>query len=178
VLIITTKFTVPSDMALSTMAQFVTFTLPVVTLLSLTTASPAFSLPANNNPSGAKCTTFKVSVDVSLDNAAVFGYPQPLKDSFQTTGILSDVVRRDGPVEQLITGTKPLKGTYDISVTYCEPKKRCGKNGVLQILTHGIGFDGRYAFRIHCIATQLHDRLSGFVLSEYIHLRHIVFATA
>ena len=87
-----------------------------------------------------QCQNITVPVDLTAQNA-VLNVAVPASQVEVTSfvlGVLKSI--RDGP------GTPPelttISGHYELATTYCEPD--AGASSVLQILTHGIGFDRRY----------------------------------
>ncbi|KAK7757520.1 hypothetical protein SLS62_000535 [Diatrype stigma] len=90
-----------------------------------------------------QCHNITVPVSLTAQNS-VFQVPVPTNDIESTNFILNALqsTRNSG------TGTSPapvytnISGQYELATTYCEPDG--GPSRVLQVLTHGIGFDRSY----------------------------------
>lgn len=90
-----------------------------------------------------QCQNITVSVSLTAQNT-VLQVPVPMSDIESTNYILSALqsARSGGG------GTSPpavytnISGQYELAATYCEPDR--GPSRILQVLTHGIGFDRSY----------------------------------
>ncbi|CRK45030.1 hypothetical protein BN1723_006400 [Verticillium longisporum] len=121
-------FSVRVDGAVSTfiMARH-SITLSILSLAALVTAR--------------NCHDLSVSLDVSATNKA-FDLAVPTTD-IEITDIILQVTRQGGNfISDITTGETHISGNYELAATYCEPDH--GPSKVLQILTHGIGFDRHY----------------------------------
>ena len=91
--------------------------------------------------------TIKIAVPVKVTASTIVLDVPPPKDEYDLIGFVSDVTSRTAKPAMFVTGRKNITGTYDISATYCYPPPSvasvCEKNrtGVVQVLTHGLGFD-------------------------------------
>ena len=87
-----------------------------------------------------QCQNITVPVDLTVQNA-VLDVAVPISEVEVTSyilGVLKSI--RDGPASP--PELTSVSGHYELATTYCEPD--AGASSVLQILTHGIGFDRGY----------------------------------
>ena len=86
------------------------------------------------------CTNIRVPVDLSA-RQAVFDLAIPQTNSDVPDFVLN-VTRQGGNfTNDVLTGYNTTTGSYNISAQFCVPDSDNSTNPVLQILTHGIGFD-------------------------------------
>ncbi|KAK6062625.1 hypothetical protein SCUP515_13180 [Seiridium cupressi] len=85
------------------------------------------------------CKNITIPVTISAENTPV-NEPAPLTDVDVTNILLNSVKAIRDQLQS--TETVTVSGSYNLSSTLCDPES--GPSGVLQILTHGIGFDRRY----------------------------------
>ncbi len=87
------------------------------------------------------CQNIRVPVSLTAQNV-VLNIPAPTNDIEATSNVLSSL----GAIRSGGAGFTPVpanvSGDYELAATYCEPD--AGASRVLQILTHGIGFDRSY----------------------------------
>ncbi|WYZ36758.1 hypothetical protein EsH8_II_000264 [Colletotrichum jinshuiense] len=87
------------------------------------------------------CHDLTVEVTISARNG-VFNISAP-KTNVDVTNIMLGLSRQGSNFSaEHLTGYATVGGTYELASTYCRPDSGAGK--VLQILTHGIGFDRSY----------------------------------
>lgn len=87
-----------------------------------------------------QCQNITIPVSLTAENA-VLNIPAPVDDVEVTNFILTSLKSiRDGATSTPEAAT--ISGQYELAATYCEPD--AGASSVLQILTHGIGFDRSY----------------------------------
>jgi pimeloyl-ACP methyl ester carboxylesterase len=87
------------------------------------------------------CRNLTIPITISSRNA-VFNL-QPPATELESTAFALDLARPGyNLTNELLEGYATINKTYDIAATYCQPDSGPGK--VLQILTHGIGFDRSY----------------------------------
>lgn len=55
--------------------------------------------------------------------------------------MLVNSVARTANVQNLVAGELKINRAYKINFRYCEPDRRASRNGIMQVLTHGLGFD-------------------------------------
>ncbi|KAL1961579.1 hypothetical protein VTN77DRAFT_1431 [Rasamsonia byssochlamydoides] len=89
------------------------------------------------------CENITVPVDISARNG-VFNVEQPQSNTDVTQFALNTTSIKWNFTEEALTGYQTVTGTYNISVKFCQPDNFDFKNGVIQVLTHGIGFDKTY----------------------------------
>lgn len=95
-----------------------------------------------------KCINQTVEVEISARNG-VFGKVMVPQTNLEVTNLTLRLARQGHNfTNEGLTGYDTVSGTYRISTQYCVPDKEpsygYGKTPVLQILTHGIGFDKTY----------------------------------
>ncbi|EED13920.1 conserved hypothetical protein [Talaromyces stipitatus ATCC 10500] len=81
---------------------------------------------------------FHVSLPVPQLNVTEFG------SSYDSTVFLTASVTRNANLSLLALGQTEINRDFDIHFRYCEPENVDHKNGVLQILSQGVGFDKSY----------------------------------
>lgn len=91
--------------------------------------------------SARQCQNLTVSVSISANNG-VFNVAIPQSNIDVTNLILNGVQQGHNATQEVLSGYQTISGTYDIAATYCVPDK--GDSGVIQLATHGIGFDRSY----------------------------------
>jgi hypothetical protein len=89
---------------------------------------------------GQGCLNITVPVEVTAE-VVKFIFP-PFQDGFQASHFLSLGTNRlaDGNPAPLYGAKSNITQKFPISTYYCTPEK---SSGILQILTHGLGFDKR-----------------------------------
>lgn len=87
------------------------------------------------------CENITIPITISAQNA-VFGNLAIPTAPFGPTDVILDIIRTGGSPVLASTGTATVGGAYEISAQICSPEK--GSGDVLQLLTHGIGFDKAY----------------------------------
>ena len=91
--------------------------------------------------SARQCQNLTIPVDISARNG-VFNASIPQNNIDVTNLILNGVQQGHNASAEVLTGYATVSGTYNIAATYCTPDS--GDSGVVQIATHGIGFDRSY----------------------------------
>lgn len=90
--------------------------------------------------SAAHCQNLTIPVSISARNG-VFNLANPTTN-IDSIDFSLDLSRQGhNYTNEILTGYNTVSGDYEIAATYCEPDTGPGK--VLQLLTHGIGFDRR-----------------------------------
>lgn len=90
----------------------------------------------------AVCQNMTIPISISARNG-VFNISNPT-NNVQTTNFFLDATRQGhNYTNEILTGYKTVTGDYNIEATYCHPDS--GPSKVIQVLTHGLGFDRRYA---------------------------------
>jgi hypothetical protein len=74
---------------------------------------------------------------VSL-SVSQFNFPE-FNSSYESTAFLTTFVSQTANLSSLIGGYSEIDRSFNIHFEYCEPEK--GSNGVVQVLSHGVGFD-------------------------------------
>ncbi|KAK9424451.1 putative Alpha/Beta hydrolase protein [Seiridium unicorne] len=99
----------------------------------------AFLAMAQITSAQRHCKNITIPVTISAENTPVNG-PAPLTDVDVTNILLNSATAIRDQLQS--TETVMVSGSYNLSATLCDPES--GPSEVLQILTHGIGFDRRY----------------------------------
>ena len=87
------------------------------------------------------CTNLQIPLELSAQTA-VFNVPKLVSNS-DATAFIQNVTRYgQNFTETALAGYKNTSGKYHISAQFCIPEAKV-QNPVLQILTHGLGFDKR-----------------------------------
>jgi pimeloyl-ACP methyl ester carboxylesterase len=90
------------------------------------------------------CLNVTVPLSLSAINGA-FTLSTPQSNIDVTNFILDSVMPERNITTDLLSGYTTITGTYNIRGTFCQPATPGpGQQSVLQILTHGIGFDRGY----------------------------------
>ncbi|KAK7221231.1 hypothetical protein V2G26_009234 [Clonostachys chloroleuca] len=96
---------------------------------------------ASNVVSARWCRDLTIPVSLTSRNA-VFDI-EPLKTEIDVTNFYLELGKQGGNLtEKLVKGYKTVSGIYTLAATYCVPDT--GPGDVLQIMTHGVGFDRSY----------------------------------
>ncbi|CEJ54934.1 hypothetical protein PMG11_01220 [Penicillium brasilianum] len=88
------------------------------------------------------CFDFILPIQVSTP-ITNFTIP-PFHDNSESTSMLVNSVARTANVQNLVAGELKINRAYKINFRYCEPDRRASRNGIMQVLTHGLGFDKSY----------------------------------
>ena len=88
----------------------------------------------------AKCQNLTIPVSISARNG-VFNLQNPTSAIAAIDFSLNLSRQGHNYTNEILTGYNTVSGQYEIAATYCEPDQ--GPSKVVQILTHGIGFDRR-----------------------------------
>ncbi|KAK5078699.1 hypothetical protein LTR64_002887 [Lithohypha guttulata] len=89
----------------------------------------------------ARCQNLTIPISVSARNG-VFNQTNPTNAIEATNFALRMSRQGHNYTQESLTGYNTVSGNYQIAATYCEPDAGPGK--VVQVLTHGIGFDRSY----------------------------------
>lgn len=92
--------------------------------------------------SARQCQNLTIPVELSARNGNFPGQEVTETDIEVTNFILGLSQQGNNYTEKVLDGYNTISGSYDIAATYCEPDN--GPANVLQVLTHGIGFDRSY----------------------------------
>lgn len=104
-----------------------------------------------------KCSYSMIPVSISA-RQGVFNI-QALQHSLDATTFNQNLTSiRSNFTETALTGYADVTGNYFISAQYCQPDDPKDANGVIQLLTHGIGFDKTSVH--HTVATGEANRQS------------------
>ena len=88
-----------------------------------------------------KCVDLTIPVTATAENI-VWAFP-PLKDAYQVTSFFNLATQRNGNASALVASKANITKAFAISARYCTPTKISPKSDIVQILTHGLGFDKR-----------------------------------
>jgi len=94
-----------------------------------------------SSAAAAHCQNLTIPISVSARNGN-FSLANPTTDIDVTNFALRTARQGHNYTAEVLEGYHTVSGDYNISATYCEPDGGPGK--VLQVCTHGIGFDRRY----------------------------------
>ncbi|KAF6821385.1 hypothetical protein CPLU01_12519 [Colletotrichum plurivorum] len=87
------------------------------------------------------CKDLTIEVSISARNG-VFNYPVP-KTTVDVTNFAINLAQQGHNLTaDYLQDYATVGGTYELAATYCQPNS--GAGNILQILTHGIGFDRSY----------------------------------
>jgi hypothetical protein len=107
-------------------------------------------LLAFSTVSARKCQDIVVPVTISARNG-VFNLTTPQTNIDVTNFILNSVLPGHNGTQEVLTGYDTVSGTYQLQTTFCQPDSTNWRRGgspsgenVVQLLTHGIGFDRTY----------------------------------
>ncbi|KAL2800615.1 Alpha/Beta hydrolase protein [Aspergillus keveii] len=89
-----------------------------------------------------RCFEFDHPVHVSL-TVPTFNVPK-FSNSYESTAFLTASVSRNANLSSLVTGEVKIDRAFKIHFQYCEPEKCTRAPDVLQVLSHGVGFDRSY----------------------------------
>lgn len=90
--------------------------------------------------SAAQCQNLTIPVSISARNG-VLNVPNPM-NNIESIDFALDASRQGhNYTQEVLTGYATVSGEYEIAATYCHPDS--GPSKVIQVLTHGIGFDRR-----------------------------------
>lgn len=89
------------------------------------------------------CMNLTVPVTISSRNGVFNNYATP-ETNVDATAFVSNLTRQgQNATADALTGYATISGTYHISAQYCQPSSG-SKKSIIQVLTHGIGFDKTY----------------------------------
>lgn len=111
------------------------------TVLSWLLTGSIISATAVPSIPNRKCKDFDIPVTVTAQNG-IYAFP-PLTSNEEAADLGFAQVLRDAP-PTVATGYVNITGTYNISARFCTPKNGGDKAQIVQILTHGVGFDKSY----------------------------------
>lgn len=101
----------------------------------------AGSLGLASLTSARNCMNLTVEVTVDARNA-VFNLTAPTSN-IEVTSLILDFTRSGHNLtEEYLTGYATIQDTYSVAATYCEPD--AGPSDLVQLLTHGVGYDRTY----------------------------------
>ena len=107
-----------------------------ITLSVLSTLAASTTIPW-------RCDAFKVRLNIEAEAYALSGVPR-FTNSYEAQALLLELTSRDAPQDMsfLLGETRNLKTTVKVYAQYCTPAK--GSNGIVQVLSHGLGEDHSY----------------------------------
>ena len=88
-----------------------------------------------------RCQNFTIPVEISARNG-VFGISIPQTGIEVTDFVLNFSSQGANYSQSILQDYKTITGTYKLAATHCAPDS--GESKILQILTHGVGFDKSY----------------------------------
>ena len=91
--------------------------------------------------SAYKCSDITIPVTISARNG-VFNV-KPTQNNIEVTNFILNGVRQGTNASAMVLeGYQTISGSYNLAATYCTPDS--GSGSIVQLLTHGIGFDRSY----------------------------------
>jgi pimeloyl-ACP methyl ester carboxylesterase len=113
-------------------------------LLNLSFLSAATALAVANNGNARTCIDFQAIVNVQANNSVYDVYR--VDSNIDAVDLAWNMTAWTSPnVTQRELGPHPVNQSFSISARLCVPPNTSGpKAGILQIATHGVGFDKRY----------------------------------
>jgi hypothetical protein len=88
-----------------------------------------------------QCSNFLIPVDISSRQGQF--KEVPVESNLDTGAFATRFSEFEGNyTATLLEGYQTLQGSYEISAQYCRPDS--GSSGIIQLLSHGIGFDKTY----------------------------------
>lgn len=92
-----------------------------------------------------QCQTLSIPVDIS-SRQGIFK-EVPVETNLEVSGFATRFNEYQyNYTAELFTGFQTLQKSINISAQYCKPDS--GSNGIIQILSHGIGFDKTWVSRL------------------------------
>lgn len=95
--------------------------------------------------SAKQCTNMTIPVDIEA-RQGMFNVPNITTDQDVTQFFqnYSSIMGGTNYTAEVLTGYQTVTGTYNISAKFCTPDVMNSTKPVVQVLTHGIGFDKTY----------------------------------
>lgn len=101
------------------------------------------SAPSSKYPPGSSCAQFTVPVAVSSEIYYMDTSPR-VDNNIECGDYVVDTDTWTSPnVTERVTSVGQLNETFSINAQLCVPAKNAGKENILQVVTHGVGFDMR-----------------------------------
>lgn len=98
------------------------------------------------------CINQTIPIDI-IARIAVFDENIIPQEGIQVVTFMQNLTRRgENFTETVLQGYETISGTYNISTQFCKPDESSSRKGdpVVQVLTHGIGFDKTCVYIIDC----------------------------
>ncbi|KAF2496778.1 alpha/beta-hydrolase [Lophium mytilinum] len=106
--------------------------------------SVSFAAEYRHPPNGV-CVDYTVKQEITSTN--YIWALEKFKSNFDTIDFITDIARKDSKTafHPVRSNTKNETKTYEVSATFCSPKKAtAGKVNTVLLATHGLGYDRRY----------------------------------
>jgi hypothetical protein len=100
--------------------------------------------PYNRHPSpDSNC--IDVTIPISFTAEAIKVLFSPFENGYQATSFISQATSRNanGDLSSLLGSKYNVTETFPIPFTYCKSLKPGPKSDIVQVLSHGLGFDRR-----------------------------------
>ncbi|KAI5798853.1 Alpha/Beta hydrolase protein [Geopyxis carbonaria] len=110
--------------------------------LAVAAANSASAASARYPVANKICKSLTIPVTVTSERSS-FSRPDKVLTNRDAANYVFETERRDAVIPKA-TGTKNVTETYQISAKFCTPAKGGPKADIVQVLTHGIGFDKYY----------------------------------
>ena len=101
-------------------------------------------LPLAALASARKCSNATVPVTIAARTGLFGGIDLPTTNLDAMTFIQNLTQQGRNFTETALTGYRTQGGTYHIHTTFCQPDGQPAAHPVVQVLTHGVGFDASY----------------------------------
>ncbi|KAL5336626.1 Alpha/Beta hydrolase protein [Aspergillus crustosus] len=118
---------------------------PALSLAALCALTvPSLAAPADpNSKSRRQCTTFDLEIPVTAENS-IYDIPR-VDNNIDAVDFIWDLQRWTAPsIADRIRGVERVQDTFTINAQLCVPKDSVSDGKVLQIATHGFGFEKTY----------------------------------
>ena len=91
--------------------------------------------------SASQCSNITIPVTISARNGVFNG--SVTQNNIDVTNFILNAVRQGSNASAMaLEGYATIPGSFNLAATYCAPDK--GASSIVQLLTHGIGFDRSY----------------------------------
>lgn len=130
---------VHSNIAVSSMAPLRFLSLAGALFFTSTQATPY------NRHSSPDSNCIDATIPISVTAEAIKVLIPPFENGYQATHFISQATNRNanGDLSSLLGSKYNITETFPIPFTYCKSSKPGPKSDIVQVLSHGLGFDRR-----------------------------------